>query len=86
MQFVEQYEPVVAQLLAEVMDPTFVCTVSIAFGFIECRLLQKLCWNQNQHAECSKQALVQGLGLPEWAAQGKAKGESCQWLSTAEVQ
>lgn len=26
----EQYEPVVVQLLAEVMDPTFVCTVSIA--------------------------------------------------------
>ncbi|XP_071605112.1 prosaposin isoform X2 [Heliangelus exortis] len=26
VQFVEQYEPVVVQLLAEVMDPTFVCT------------------------------------------------------------
>lgn len=28
----EQYEPVVVQLLAEMMDPTFVCTVSIAFS------------------------------------------------------
>lgn len=38
VQFVEQYEPVVVQLLAEVMDPTFVCTVSIEFGFIWGRL------------------------------------------------
>lgn len=66
VQFVEQYEPVVVQLLAEMMDPTFVCTVSMAFSSIQDGLryspvrlsvprMQKLCWNKDEHAECLEQ-------------------------------
>lgn len=75
----EQYEPVVVQLLAEMMDPTFVCTVSIVFSSIEYELrygpayssaclsvpsMQKLCWNKNQHTECLERMwLCKVLGL-----------------------
>ncbi|KAH0623534.1 hypothetical protein JD844_006382 [Phrynosoma platyrhinos] len=32
VQFVDQYEPIVVQLLAEMMDPTFVCSGCLIFS------------------------------------------------------